>query len=214
MRGTIVLRLVGAAILLAGLIWANVGALNAAPTVEIEPTTTPGAYKFRARGFYDEEGISFWVTGPNGQVQGIGDNKETDSRGRLTIERTLPRHFQPGRWAITAHGQRSRREAIGYFELPYRAPNAVVLVTPAQVPTTSAMTIAGSGFGRNDVVSFWFTAPDGRTIPGANLVQATHSGDFTFPYLLGPSAQVGTWTVSAYGMKSDHFGVAVFEFIQ
>src|SRR5689334_7905704 len=95
--------------------------LNAAAEVEVTQLTDAGDYSFFATGFKDNETVSTWLTGPAGQVMAT-DNETATDRGKARFDMHLPRHFEPGRWAITVHGLKSDSEAVGWFDLPVRGP--------------------------------------------------------------------------------------------
>jgi hypothetical protein len=85
--------------------------VSAEPRVAVTLTATSGVYRFDARGFRKEEDVSTWLTGPNEQVMATSIHT-TDDRGRVDFRQRMPRHFQPGRWAITVHGLSSPRCAL------------------------------------------------------------------------------------------------------
>ena len=209
MRGIVLGR--GLGVLLALLSCLAIAPPTAAElSLEISLTTTPGEYQFEARGFRDSEDVATWVTGPNQQVMGTG-NHATDDRGRVKFRLLMPRHFQPGRWAITIHGLETNREIIGYFEVALRGPDATLTVTPGSVARGETITVTGTGFGRGQRVAFWFTRPDGSTVAGTYLLISTSDGAITFTHTFLADTMTGGWALSAYSLLGDHLGVTTFE---
>lgn len=191
------------------------GALLVAPASQAQAadatvvaTTTPGVYEFLGTGFKGNEVISTWLTGPSQQVQ-AGDYQKADGDGRVGFQMRIPRHFQPGRWAITMHGLDSGDEAIATFDVPVRGPDLTLTVSPASGPIGTAFAFAAAGFGANESVSYWLTGPDGKAYEGG-IIQAGSDGAASFTYTIGAGTQSGKWTMSVYGWDSDHLGEATF----
>jgi hypothetical protein len=121
----------------------------------------------------------------------------------------MPRHFQPGRWAVTVHGLESDREAIGSFDVPLLGPDVGLTVSPASGPAGTTFRFTSADFDRGEIVSTWLTGPDGAVVEGERL-EAGGDGQVDFTYTAPMGVQPGTWTMSAYGWVSNHFGVATF----
>jgi hypothetical protein len=202
-------RFAPALLLLIGLTLSAAPVLNAAAEVEIAGTGSPGEYLFRASGFKSEEVVSTWLTGPQGQVM-EGDYHDVGARGRVTFTMRMPRHFQPGRWAITIHGLKSNREAIGYFDVPRQLPTATLTVTPASGPAGTTFSFAGSGFQSGEIVSYWLTSPDDKAYQGG-AVSAGGDGSVAFSFTIGSGTLSGQWHMTAYGNKSDAMAIAAFQ---
>jgi hypothetical protein len=185
--------------------------VSAEPRVAVTLTATSGVYRFDARGFRKQEDVSTWLTGPNEQVMATNAHS-TDDRGRVDFRQRMPRHFQPGRWAITVHGLRSNREAIASFDLPYRPPNAELTLSAGSLQNGDTLTITSADFGRSESVSFWFTGPDGSPQDAPYFVESAEDGSITIPATIS-GFSVGGWAVSVYGHSSDRYGVASFEVV-
>jgi hypothetical protein len=197
-----------ALVALIGVLGLTAPALDAAAEVEIAPTETVAEFRFEARGFEGDEEVSTWLTGPHGEVMAT-DNYRTNGRGRVEFTMKMPRHFEPGRWAITVHGLDSNREAVGYFEVPAQGPNVPLVAEPSSGPAGTTFSFAGSGFRDGEIVSYWLTGPDGAVYQGG-AATARADGTVTFSYAVGSGTQPGEWRMSASGNTTDNLGVAVF----
>jgi hypothetical protein len=182
--------------------------LAAAPSVEVIPQVTPGTFRFVARDFEDDEEVSSWLTGPSDQVQESGIY-QTDSRGDVSFTLRMPRHFEPGRWAITIHGFNSGLEVIGYFWMPDLGPNTPLTVTPEEGPRGTTFVFRGTGFDAFEPVDFWPTGPDGTAYEGGQA-GARSDGSVEFQFVFGQETGTGPWAMSAYGMNSGRLGVVHF----
>jgi hypothetical protein len=201
-------RLAGALMVALVVLLSSAPRLNAVATVDAVATAKPGEFIFEARGFDDDEDISFWLTGPSQQVV-AGEVRTTNGEGRERITMQMPRHFQPGRWAITVHGLKSDLEAIGFFEMPPLGPNAALVVDPPSGPASTTFTFTSNDFDPNERVGYWLTGPDGKAYEGGTAT-AKASGQVIFYYTFGPGIQTGTWTMSANGLASDKLAVVPF----
>jgi hypothetical protein len=176
--------------------------------VAVSAAGDAGQYEVLATGFGDNEEVSTWLTGPSQQVQ-ASDGHETDGGGDVSFRLRIPRHFEPGRWAITVHGLDSGAEAIGYFEAAPRGPDLALIVAPASGPPGTTFAFEATGFDDGETVSYWLTGPDGATFVGGDA-DAAGDGAVRFTYTIGAGTQGGTWAMSAYGQASDRLAVATF----
>jgi hypothetical protein len=183
---------------------APVGA--AAVTATITPT--PGIVEFTATGFRADENLSTWLTGPRQQVQAAAGQK-ANGRGEAVFQLRIPRHFEPGRWAITVYGLRSDDQAIGFFEVGARGPDLALAVNPASGPAGTTFIFSGSGFEQGEKVGYWLTGPDGVAYEGG-VVVAGAGGSVSFSYTIGLGTRGGRWVMSAYGLHSDRLAEGVF----
>jgi hypothetical protein len=207
MSATLLRRLAGALLVLL-LLSVAAPSIGAAATVEITATATPAVYRVEARGFRDGEEVSAWLTGPSQQVMASG-TREADDRGRLSFRLRLPRHVQPGRWAITLHGLTSDREVIGFLDVPLLGPDVTLSVSPAGGAAGTTFRFTSPDFRGGELVSYWLTDPDGTVAAGGRLT-AGADGHIDFSYTLAAGATPGRWAMSAAGWESDHYGVASF----
>jgi hypothetical protein len=201
-------RLAGSLLVATMLCLAGARPVGAVASVEVTPTDDPAQFRFEARGFKDGEEVSTWLTGPADQVMATGV-RDTDDRGRVSYRMRMPRHFQPGRWAITVHGLESDREAIGSFDLPLLGPDVGLTVNPARGPAGATFRFTSPDFDGGEIVSTWLTGPDGSVTDGERL-DADGAGRIDFTYTAPAGAPSGTWAMSAYGWGSNHYGVATF----
>jgi len=179
-----------------------------AASVMAIPAVEQGTFRFIASDFEDDEEVSTWVTGPHDQVQDTGVF-EANSEGDASFTIRLPRHFEPGRWAITVYGLTSDRQAIGYFWMPDLGPNAPLTVAPEEAARGAIFTFSGSGFDAFEQVDFWPTGPSGTAYEGGQTT-ARSDGSIAFSFVFGQESETGQWSMSAYGMRSGRLGVVQF----
>jgi hypothetical protein len=209
-RRTLVAALLG----LPSALFAVAPPVSAGPALmTITPTSRLGEFKVEARGFYKDEDVSAWLTGPSQQVVGVNDYS-TDARGRVKFKLFMLRHYQPGPWALTLAGLRSREEAIEYFESPDRGVNATATMSATSLNIGDTVTVNGDGFNRDERVSYWFTLPDGSAARGASDAVTDRLGNVTFSFVVArPDLEIGGWALSVYGYDSDHYAVTPFEVV-
>jgi hypothetical protein len=76
----------------------------------VAPTVgAPGSqFRFSAFGYDDEERISYWFTGPDGQIKdAYNQTRRSDKNGRVDFNWTAPRDAMPGTWVVTIQGIKS-----------------------------------------------------------------------------------------------------------
>jgi hypothetical protein len=186
-------------------------ALASPARVAVTPTSRLGEFKVDVRGFFKDETLSTWLTGPSQQVFRTNDY-QTTNRGRVDFRLFMLRHFQPGPWAITVVGQRSGHEVIARFENPDRGRNASVAMSETSLRLGDTVRVTGAGFGRNERVSYWYTLPDGSAARGGAEIESRSDGTVEFTVTVSrPDLEEGGWALSVYGFNSDNYGVATFE---
>jgi hypothetical protein len=179
----------------------------------ISPTSRDGEFKIDSRGFFKDEDVSTWLTGPSQQIVRTNDYA-SDDRGRVKFRIFMLRHYQPGRWALTIVGQRSREEAIEYFESPDRGVNATAVMSATSLNIGDTVTVTGDGFKGEERISFWFTLPDGSAARGASDAFTDRLGNVTFSFVVArPDLEIGGWALSVYGYESDRYAVTPFEVV-
>jgi hypothetical protein len=138
------------------------------------------------------------------------DTYDVDGSGNVNFQMRVPRHFEPGQWALTVAAQDNpETQAVATFTAPLRGPDMTLNIsqTTGSVGTTFAFNATQLQAG--ETVSFWLTAPNGDTYEGG-LVETDANGRVDFSYVIGAGAQPGRWYMSAYGISSDRLGVASF----
>ena len=83
------------------------------------PSGPPGTvFAFAAFGYEEKEKISYWLTGPNGQIYAAYPERAKSNRdGRVDITWTSPSDAQPGTWVITIQGLQSNVARAVPFEI-------------------------------------------------------------------------------------------------
>jgi hypothetical protein len=181
---------------------------GAEAALQVSATETPGRFEFIATGFEAQETISTWLTGPSQQVV-AAPLRKVDNDGEILFTLRLPRYFEPGTWALTAHGLSSDREAVVSFDLPPRGPDLAMAVEPADGPPGTTFTFSAEGFQGGERVSWWLTGPDGASIDGG-VLDASATGRVRIEYQTTTNTAIGPWTLVAYGVQSDHLALAAF----
>ncbi|MFO7169421.1 MAG: hypothetical protein DIU80_015460 [Chloroflexota bacterium] len=82
----------------------------APPPAAVAPAAAPAGtrFSFAATGFDDNEPISYWFTGPDGNVHdAYNQTRRSDRNGRVDFRWTSPEDAIPGTWVITIQGIRN-----------------------------------------------------------------------------------------------------------
>jgi hypothetical protein len=194
--------------LLGAVVLAPAAPAGAEARLRVSTLDAPGRFEFIATGFGAHETISTWLTGPGGQVAAAPERKADDD-GEILFTLRLPRYAEPGRWALTAHGLSSDREAVASFDLPPRAPDLPMAVEPAGGPPGTAFAFTAEGFRGGERVSWWLTGPDGASV-GGDVLEASAAGRVRIELQTAADAMAGPWTLVAYGAESDQLATAPF----
>ena len=175
---------------------------SAEARVSVDSLSNTATYRVVARGYKDGEELATWFTGPQGQVA-PGRYEQADEKGRSVFQFLIPRHFQPGVWAITVYGLESNREAIESFDVSTQEPNAQLVAEPPSGPAGTTFVFDGGGFDADELVSYWLTGPEGEAYPGG-VTQSTGSGTVRFEYPIGAETRPGVAlsTTGASGTES------------
>jgi hypothetical protein len=83
---------------------------SAAPQAQVAPPSGPPGtnFAFAAFGYEDGEKVSYWLTGPDGQVHdAYPEGAKTNSDGRVDITWPAPADALRGTWVITIQGLES-----------------------------------------------------------------------------------------------------------
>jgi hypothetical protein len=93
---------------------------TATPPAAVAPESGPPGtrFAFAAFGYEKRERISYWLTGPDGQVHAAyPDSVTATNEGRVDIIWTAPPDALPGTWVITIQGLKSDRARGVPFEI-------------------------------------------------------------------------------------------------
>jgi len=83
------------------------------------PAGPPGTtFAFAALGYHDEEKVSYWFTGPDGQIHAAyPEGAKANHDGRVDIKWTSPGDAPTGGWVITIQGIKSNVARAVPFEI-------------------------------------------------------------------------------------------------
>lgn len=112
---------------------------NAPAPAHASPTYgTPGTtFTFTANGFDREEKISYWVTGPDGEVYfAAPHSEETNRHGQLEFDWTAPIDAAYGRWVMTMH----ETDEPKAHAIPFYIGDQTIANTPTPQPASQPAT--------------------------------------------------------------------------
>jgi hypothetical protein len=109
------LRAIGFMLALAGLLLTP-GLAAGAAGAAASATATPDMVAVSAWGFQGGETITAWLTGPSGQVVGIGAYHQADGEGAASFDLSLNSAAEAGRWTITVFGLDSQQAAYAQVD--------------------------------------------------------------------------------------------------
>jgi hypothetical protein len=92
---------------------------SAEPLISVEPPEGGPETRFRffARGFDDDERVSYWLIMPDGSTLGEEDWRTNANDGRARWSWKSPDNPVPGRWGMVARGNDSQRERVVFFTI-------------------------------------------------------------------------------------------------
>ncbi len=159
-------------------------------------------------GMQASERISTWASSARGSVYPT-TGATVDGSGNATLTISLGRFWEPGWWAITAHGLSSSREAVTTFDMAAASPDGALDISAGSVAAGSTINFHGAGFSDGEIISGWATQPGGTALA---LVAALHSsgGQIYFSYTVPTNGAAGTWSMTTYGNSSGRFLIASF----
>jgi len=121
----------------------------------------------------------------------------------------LGRFWEPTWWAVTVHGQNSRREAITTFEVTPSPPDGALDVDATMVHPGSHINFHGTGFTDGEAISVWATRPDGSAVSVSTKFHSSNQAIYFF-YDVPTDAALGTWSMTAYGQSGGRFLITTF----
>lgn len=203
-------RLASVVFALALLALAVTPAINAqeAASVTIVPTEKAGTYEVQGGGFGRTELVRISATGPSGQEMLLAEHTSS-ADGYLSYTIRMPRHVEAGVWTITLTGADTGRTASGTLDMPLLGADVDLLVTPKIGALGTKFDFISVAFEASEVVSYWLTGPDAQVYLNGSI-DATPTGRVAFSAIVGQTMPLGLWKMSAYGVTSDHLGIAEF----
>lgn len=183
-------------------------AQTSAPTLEpVQSSVEAGqAIEFMAGGFEPGERITTWATSPSQAVLSGDYFVFSDSGARTKLVFFTPGDAIGGRWAYTAYGESSRRQAVAFFTVVGGTATAAepqAAIAPIVGPPGTSFSFAATGFKKNELVSYWFTSPTGSVFAAYPAeLEASEKGRVDFTWTAPSNAPRGFWAVTIQGVKS------------
>lgn len=177
------------------------------PAPSITPLTasvTAGSIiRFSGNGFTRGERVAFWATAPTQAVLG-GFFAIAQDDGSVAFEFRAPADAVGGSWAMTAFGITSQTPAITSFTIIGRDPtdaDRAAWSDPVSVLARERIRFAATGFRERELVSYWFTGPDGEVYDAHPAgARADANGRIDVSYIAHEPA--GAWVVTFQGLRS------------
>jgi hypothetical protein len=189
----------------------TIGTTAPAPTSGVDPQrgTIGTTFTFFTDGWPKGDPVDFWVIAPGrmdafafGLIYG-----DPDEQGRTSWRWEVPDDAWSGTWIMSARGFYSEHfvQIPFVIEGPPPPPRPTISVTPEQASPGETLTFAATGFRAEEEVSFWVTAPyvDTPVYSSVRERETDEQGRITFQWTVPADAQVGQWTVSVFGFKSE-----------
>lgn len=190
------------------------------------PANIGAAVSFSGSGFFANESISAWKTGPDGKVTAL-PSVHADNMGAFTTSVTFP---SAGAWQVTAHGRVSTHEVIGRYAVMDPSSTTSVPSTTTATATTApvssstftspftgvpvkvtvgmVVTYTAMGFNPGETVTAWVIPPDTSAITSLASAQASSAGRAT---VLTTFETAGLWQITLHGRDSGHEVVGKYQ---
>ncbi len=184
--------------------------LQQAIAMEPQGSGAPGTtFTFHASGFYANEPIDLWLTGPDMHVRRFDQEYDlvdrpdirSDAQGNVQWTWTAPANALAGRWRMSARGEESRALQVIDFDIVRTEPLPLPFsVSPASGPPGTTFTFRAENIP-SDRAAYWLTLPDGSTIPEEWLdspdwkLWVDPHGSVTWTWTAPDNASVGQWTM-------------------
>jgi alpha-D-ribose 1-methylphosphonate 5-triphosphate synthase subunit PhnH len=184
--------------------------------VRVEPPVSPqnATVVVSLKAFRAFEDVSVWQTAPDGEVRSLGV-VSVDGDGNADLPLLIDAETQPGLYVVTGRGNRSERRATA--ELTVRAGGAPQLDEPVQLAVGTEETdeglvvsLSGSGFSSSELIALWLSVPN-QTVALLDPVRADGQGAFQVWLALDADAPVGSYLLTAQGVRSGLAGIVTFE---
>jgi hypothetical protein len=199
-----------------GLLWPTPPAIarpdgaNGAASGTVSPTHGPPGtvFSFTLSGFYPEEQVGVWLSGPNDTRLDLEQRFFADSTGHLSLRWTAPADVPGGAWSLRAQGFATREEVIVPFTIEGPALPAAItpsfLVQPAHsgAPGTTFTFVGRGRFQPWEQVASWFVEPDGTTRSSQQGISADGSGQIYRVWTAPTDAPAGEWIFRTRGRNS------------
>jgi hypothetical protein len=190
-------------------------------------------------GFAPNEAVGFWFVAPTGEQ--IGTRSEVTGiigeDGRGVFEWGTSIFFAPeneagyGVWSVVFQGTQSGHQAVAHYKV---TPAGQLGQRPdgetycADLPPSvnggaqpgacifggHLIQLGASGFGPNEPVGFWFTAPDGAVLGTRSEVQVSEEGTIFLPVLDSGQLSPGIWTMVVQATTSQRSAVVYFKIVE
>lgn len=178
-------------------------------TATVAPAESAGWYEAEGSGFDSQELVALSVSGPSGQTMLLAEHTTTPS-GNFNYLFRMPRHAEEGAWTMILLGKDSERTASATFELPLLGADIELLTSPKSAPIGTEFSFVASAFKGRETVKYWLTGPDSKIYLNGAL-DASPTGRVFFGARVNDPMPFGLWKMSAYGIISDHLGIAEFK---
>jgi len=181
-----------------------------------QPSVAAGqTIEFAGAGFTPGERVASWLTAPDQAVLGGEFGIDADADGRVELAFKIPKDAIGGRWAITAYGLLSQTPVIATFDVQGRDPASAgpqAAVAPQSGPPGTRFAFAAFGYRSKELVSYWFTGPDGAVHDAyPEGARTTKSGRVDIGWTAPLDAPRGTWVITIQGLKGNVARGVAFE---
>jgi hypothetical protein len=210
------------------------GYLVVAPRVSSGPAASPAKLAVWNNGTFDafaphdslvnihgtffgpNEPIDVWITQPDGTVLGYPRQVASDV-GNFQSSFQFTSANQTGKYMFTALGKWSGYQVFAPFELRAKpsveqgwAELSVAFPYPASTTQNRLVVIVGKLFQPGEEVGLWMTLPD-NAVRGLPTQIADGNGDFYVEIQLDERLPVGSYDVTASGLRSGRLQIATFD---
>lgn len=179
-----------------------------AASITVTPGETLAWFDVQASGFDSHEVVNVTLTGPSQQRQELS-SLTTAANGDIAFNFRMARYEEPGEWMLTLLGDDSRQEMSASFNMPKLGPDIDLLMIKSVGPAGSRFDFHSKEFLALESVQYWLSGPDYKVYLSGRL-EATALGIVDFTSLINERMPSGLWHMSAYGIKSNHLGIATF----